>query len=146
MRLLRLPSGCLRRKCCWQRSLPKCIGCVGKSATDVAKKRIVPDINVFISGLLWTGIPHRLLEAAEAGTLTFITTAAILEETQEVLVRPKFAARIAALSTDNKILACAVASGARWVISGDPHLLDVKRYRNVRIVTPREFWDSWARG
>ena len=51
-----------------QRSLPKCIGCVGKNATDVVKKRVVPDINVFISGLLWTGIPHHLLEAGEAET------------------------------------------------------------------------------
>lgn len=36
----------------------------------MAKVRVVPDTNVYISALLWTGIPHRLLRLAEAGELT----------------------------------------------------------------------------
>lgn len=141
----------------------------------MAKVRIVPDVNVCISGLLWTGIPHRLIQTAEVGDLVLMTTPAIVEEVREALIRSKFAARIAALSSsvgelmesllsiveviqepviepvilqdpdDDKILACAVASRARWVVSGDTHLLAVKRYRNVRIVTPKQFWDKWGK-
>jgi hypothetical protein len=60
----------------------------------VAKVRVVPDTNVYISALLWTGIPHRLLGLAETGELTLVTTPAIMEELREVLGRPKFRLRI----------------------------------------------------
>jgi uncharacterized protein len=60
----------------------------------MAKARVVPDTNVYISGLLWTGIPHRLLRLAEAGDVTLVTTPAIMEELREVLGRPKFTLRI----------------------------------------------------
>lgn len=133
------------------------------------------DANVCISGLLWTGIPHRLIRAAETGDLIPVTTPAIMDEVRDVLARPKFASRIAALNTsvgelmeallsivevlqepkveqvipqdpdDDKILACAVASRARWIISGDAHLLALKRYRGIPILTPKQFWGRWAK-
>ncbi len=40
---------------------------------------------------------------------------------------------------DNKILACAVASGADYIVSGDQHLLDLRKYQNVSIVRAKEF-------
>jgi putative PIN family toxin of toxin-antitoxin system len=141
----------------------------------VAKTRIVPNINVYISGLLWTGVPHQLLQAAESGALTLVTTPTIIDELREVLARPKFAKRIIAIQTstreliesllttveiiqdpqikpvvqqdsdDDKVLACAVAARARWIVSGDDHLLTLKQYKRIRIVTPRAFWESWAK-
>lgn len=65
----------------------------------MAKVRVVLDTNVYISGLLWTGVPHHLLQGAETGSLTFVTTPAIVEEVREVLARPKFAVRMMALNT-----------------------------------------------
>lgn len=65
----------------------------------MAKVRIVVDTNVYVSGLLWTGLPHDLLSAAETGHLTLVTTPAIIEEVREVLARPKFAARMRTLTT-----------------------------------------------
>ena len=41
--------------------------------------------------------------------------------------------------TDDKIIACALEAGADYIITGDPHLLDLKQYRGIRIVTPRAF-------
>jgi len=140
----------------------------------MAKVRIVVDTNVYVSGLLWTGLPHDLLSAAETGHLTLVTTPAIIEEVREVLVRPKFAARIRTLTTsvdellesllgivqiiqepkvvrvvradpdDDKFIACAVAARVRWVISGDTHLLSLRRYKSIRIVTPQQFWTVWG--
>src|SRR5712692_6346299 len=114
----------------------------------MAKIRVVLDTNVYVSGLLWTGLPHDLLSAAETGQLVLVTTAAILEEVREVLARPKFAARMSTLSTsvvlrdpdDDKFVACALATRVRWIISGDEHLLRVGRYKNIRMVTPQQFW------
>jgi putative PIN family toxin of toxin-antitoxin system len=141
----------------------------------VAKVRLVLDTNVWISGLLWTGTPHRLILAAETGDVAPVITPAIMEEVREALARSKFAARIAALNTsvgelmesllsiveviqerriapvitqdpeDDKILACAVASQAQWIVSGDAHLLALRRYRGVSILTPKAFWDRWAK-
>ena len=65
----------------------------------MANVRVVPDTNVYVSALLWTGIPHRLLSLAEEGKLTLMTTPAIMEELREVLGRPKFRLRIRDLET-----------------------------------------------
>jgi uncharacterized protein len=107
---------------------------------------MVLDTNVYISALLWTGIPHRLLRSAEAGDITPVTTPAIMEELREVLGRPKFRLRIRTLQSsvaelieallsivevvqdlpiepvikrdpdDDKILACAAVAQADWIV------------------------------
>lgn len=141
----------------------------------MAKGRVVLDTSVIVSALLWTGIPHRLLQAAESGDFALVTCPSIIDEMRNVLVRPKFASRIAALNTsigeltesflsiveiiqepkskavitrdpdDDKILACALASRARWIVSGDSHLLDLKQYRGIPVLTPKQFWESWSK-
>jgi len=40
---------------------------------------------------------------------------------------------------DNKILAAAVAGKADYIISGDAHLLGLKSYEGIEIVTPNGF-------
>ena len=40
---------------------------------------------------------------------------------------------------DNKILACAIESQVDFIISGDHHLTDLKKYKNIRIVNPDKF-------
>jgi putative PIN family toxin of toxin-antitoxin system len=40
---------------------------------------------------------------------------------------------------DEMIIACALEAGADYIISGDPHLLNLKHYRNIQIVTPKAF-------
>ena len=40
---------------------------------------------------------------------------------------------------DNKILACAVESEADFIISGDHHLLELKKYQGILIVNPTTF-------
>jgi len=127
--------------------------------------RVVPDTNIIVSGLLWHGPPREVLDAAHAGKLTLFTSAPVLAELQDVLGRPKFASKLqiagvtvielvvgyAASATmvqpaaidpviaddpdDDAVLACAVAAGAEFIVSGDPHLLKLKQYQNIRIVT-----------
>jgi predicted nucleic acid-binding protein len=45
---------------------------------------------------------------------------------------------------DNKILECALASRADVIISGDKHLLELGKSKKSKILTPREFFDSFA--
>lgn len=40
---------------------------------------------------------------------------------------------------DDKFLACAVAGGADYVVSGDRLLLEVDQYRGIPVVSPRAF-------
>ena len=43
---------------------------------------------------------------------------------------------------DDKFLACAVASSAKYVVSGDKQLLKVSKYQNVKIIKPRRFVET----
>jgi len=41
--------------------------------------------------------------------------------------------------TDNKIIECAIAANAQYIITYDKHLLELKRFRNIEIILPKEF-------
>ena len=45
---------------------------------------------------------------------------------------------------DNRILECAVASQADFIISGDKYLLNLRNFQGIKIVTPAEFLESFA--
>ena len=49
--------------------------------------RAVVDTNVLLSGLFWRGRPHALIEQVRAGTLTLISSPALLAELAEVMNR-----------------------------------------------------------
>lgn len=40
---------------------------------------------------------------------------------------------------DNRLLECAIAGGAAYIISGDAHLLDLKEYQGIVILPPAGF-------
>ncbi len=127
--------------------------------------RLVLDTNTAISGLLWHGTPGRLIDAAHSKSVTLCTSAVLLAELRGVLTRAKFAKQLearglkaaevfdgyAALTAivvpaiipptvvndpaDDAVLACALGAKADLIVSGDRHLLDLKEYRGIRIVT-----------
>ena len=127
--------------------------------------RVIADTNIVVSGLLWRGNPRQVLDMARMGTIDLFTSAALLAELEDVLSREKFAWRLASASVtphdlvlgyaalasviepasiepvvladpdDDAILACAVAAQGEVIISGDRHLLDLKQYRDIRILT-----------
>jgi uncharacterized protein len=53
---------------------------------------------------------------------------------------------------DNKLLESAVAARAEYVVSSDKHLLTLKEFEGIKIITPAEFWyifedqtqDGWS--
>lgn len=136
--------------------------------------KVVPDTNTVVSGLLWQGAPHDILVLARTGEITLYTSPALLAELRDVLKRPKFAARLKKVETtakklslefaalaklthpnpiepviladpdDDIVLACALAADAQIITSGDSHLLQLKTYRGISILTAREFLDGFT--
>jgi putative PIN family toxin of toxin-antitoxin system len=130
--------------------------------------RAVIDTNVLLSGLLWRGSPHALLEQVRNGKIQLISSPALLSELAEVISRPKFEdilvrsgtlrsamlhelqqlADIVAPSSllqpvcrdadDDEVLAVAIASQADCIITGDDDLLSLKSYQGIPIITPDE--------
>jgi predicted nucleic acid-binding protein len=47
---------------------------------------------------------------------------------------------------DNRVLECAVAACVDFIISGDKHLLDLKKFRDLEIVTPEDFLLKTGKG
>lgn len=43
---------------------------------------------------------------------------------------------------DNKILACAVEGKADYIISGDQHLINLKSYGKIKILTPSQYLEN----
>ena len=127
-------------------------------------RRIVLDSNVIISGFLFGGHPVRLLDHAMAGSMACFMSLPMLDEIREVLQRPKFGLSpdqaltlagqlhdlcemvrprkrvqvVAADPDDNAILECAMAASAEIIVTGDAHLLDLRQWHGIRILSPAE--------
>lgn len=130
--------------------------------------KAVPDVNLHVSGAIKrNGHPAQILDRTEE--FLPYTSEAILEDTARVLhykrIQKRFnlteedildyleglrithtlvsgklqASIVDADPDDDKIITCALEAGADYIITGDPHLLNLKEYREVRIVTPRAF-------
>ena len=131
--------------------------------------RIVIDTNIWISGLLWRGLPWKLLCLAEAGEVELCIAPSMLIELAEVLSYERLQPRLEQLGLipaelvayamnlasilevpegspivvadpdDDVFLHCAVIAGAACVVSGDDHLLDLGTYADIPILTVRDF-------
>lgn len=116
-----------------------------------------------------SGFPFKVVKLWEDEVIVLITSVATIEEAERVLNYPKIRKRYALTSDDiqrtaanllkysvlvqdppipnvieqdpddNKILATAIAGKADYIISGDMHLLTLKNYRGIEIVTPKRF-------
>jgi predicted nucleic acid-binding protein len=75
--------------------------------------RAVIDTNVVLSGLLWPGKPHRLIEQVRAGALTFLSSPALLAELAEVVARPKFKSALA--QPKPRRSGATAGAAARWM-------------------------------
>jgi uncharacterized protein len=129
--------------------------------------RVVLDTNVYISALLFGGLPGSVLDLAFLRAFTLILSAALLDELDEKL-QAKFEmtmedaaflrARLETVAEiveqeevldviaedpdDNRVLECAVKGRADLIVSGDRHLLKLGSYQGIAIVTVRQFMES----
>jgi len=131
--------------------------------------RVVVDTNIWVSGLLWRGVPWRLLCLAEQGEVELCMSPKMLEELHRVLSYerlqrhvdrlgltrselvayalhlvsifevPKGDPIVIADPDDDVFLHCASVAGADYVVSGDRHLLDLSTYGHIAILTVSNF-------
>jgi uncharacterized protein len=128
--------------------------------------RAVLDTNVLVSGLLWHGAPHTLIEHAQAGLFTVVSSSQLLDELAVVIRRRKFRTILARSDTDpqrmlrelrrlveivnppplatpvsrdpddDEVLAIAIAARADLIVSGDSDLLTLGSHDGIAIVDP----------
>ena len=61
-------------------------------------------------------------------------------EANSTIVKPKLKLHIMKEDAeDNKILECALASKVDIIVTGDKHLLQMDRFRDIEIITPAKF-------
>lgn len=128
--------------------------------------RVVADTNVYVSIFQFGGPISQILELALDRTIDLFVSVPIAIELRGVLaekfhwsaerieqltqalaflchsVTPQEAVRAAADPEDDRILEYALAASADVIVSGDSHLLDLKSFRGIPIMSPRQFLDS----
>ncbi len=128
-------------------------------------RAVIVDTNVFVSGIFFSGPPHAILDAWRQGTLTLVVSPAILDEYRRVahelaeqfpgvapgpplellaiharlVDAPNLPQQVCTDADDDMFLACAVASGAKIIASGDKALLKTSGYSGIEVLTPRAF-------
>ena len=131
----------------------------------MGKKKLVLDTNILISALGWKGKPNEIFRKVLDEEFELIISRKQIEELKEVMNYPKFSfaeeqksrfitlllnvAKVVEISNklkvikedpdDDVILETAVENNADFIISGDDHLLKLKEYSNIKIVTANEF-------
>jgi len=126
--------------------------------------RVVFDTNVLVSAMLSDGKPHSLLMEAISKKFTLVVSDLILEEFEDVIQRPKFRFTVDEFGMmfhvlmqtvelvdvvsnfnvverdfkDDMVLETAYDGKADFIVSGDDHLLSLKSFRDIKIVSVNE--------
>lgn len=123
------------------------------------------DTNVLLAAFLTEGVCAKLLVRSRKRQFDLVTCPFILHEFERILAK-KFTAtkqereNALALITeaaqdivqpsevlsgvcrdkdDDNVLSCAVEAAVDYLVTGDKDLLTLKKFREIRIITPRDF-------
>ena len=121
-----------------------------------------------MAALLWRGPPHALLEHVRAGTVSLVSSPALLAELADVIRRAKFDAILTRTNTsrerslaevrrlaevidppplpqpvcrdpdDDEVLALAIAARVDLIVSGDEDLLSLGSFAGIPIIAPAQ--------
>ena len=129
--------------------------------------KAVLDTNVLISAVISTGTSHEVLVEGFEGSYTVIVSPETIQEFEDTLLKypdkfgmsqeevkkerdtVEYFAEFVTPETEidvveedeseNMFLEAAVSADAEYVVSGDPHLLEIGDYRGIEILPPDEF-------
>jgi putative PIN family toxin of toxin-antitoxin system len=129
--------------------------------------RVVVDTNIFVS-TFFGGNPRKIIDLWKSGQIILCLSQPIIDEYVDVLRRmglqnereleellSLFAHGLNVLFTaktphlnvvekdpdDDKFIECAVALNAKFIISGDKALQEMKGYMDIKIQSPKQFLD-----
>ena len=127
--------------------------------------RVILDTNVFVSGIFWEGnFCSQIIDKWKNKKFELVSSTDILEEFVEtlrnfkiqmsdemieewrnliiessVIINPKIKLNVIKEDPDdNKFLEAGISGNADLIISQDKHLLKLKEYQGIKIVSPEE--------
>lgn len=128
--------------------------------------RVIIDTNVFVSGTIWKGAPHKVLALWSTGKFKLVVSHEIVSEYDAVLNnllnhQPELVSQI--LETvrihaeyvdpvklqkpvsrdpkDDMFIAAALAGRVDYIVSGDKDLVVLDGVMGLRVLKPRQFLD-----
>ncbi|MBI5212473.1 MAG: putative toxin-antitoxin system toxin component, PIN family [Nitrospirae bacterium] len=133
---------------------------------EKAAVKVVLDTNILISSLLFKGELSQVVDLWKKGKIIPIFSRDTFDEFKTVLEYPKFSLtkhemkviieeevlpffevievadkikRICRDADDDKFIGCAVSASANFIVTGDKDLLNIGRYKSVKILSASEF-------
>jgi putative PIN family toxin of toxin-antitoxin system len=131
--------------------------------------RVVVDTNIVISGLLFGGVPLKVIKAGLNGRYTWVLSPFLIQEIETVLSSKKFGLTTAEIQSvtqpifdiaeiiiphsqikaiprcegDNRVLECAIDGRCDYIVTGDRRdLLSLEKYDRVTITSAKFFVDK----
>jgi putative PIN family toxin of toxin-antitoxin system len=133
---------------------------VGKKEKAIGK--VVLDTNILVSALLFSGELSEIVDLWKKGWIIPVLSRETFEEFKAVLEYPKFSLTWQEIKViieeevlpyfevievtdnikeicrdvdDDKFIACAVSASADFIVTGDKDLLDLSKYKSVKIIS-----------
>jgi putative PIN family toxin of toxin-antitoxin system len=133
---------------------------VGKKEKTIG--RVVLDTNILVSALLFKGDLARIVDLWKKGKIIPVLSRETFAEFKAVLEYPKFSLTrqeikviieeellpyfevieitddvegICRDTDDDKFIACAVSASADFIVTGDKDLLDMGKYKSIKIIS-----------
>lgn len=127
------------------------------------KPRVVLDTNIFVSALVFGGIPEKVLRLVLSKKAVAVISPIILNEIyrvinekfplsssdflllekqihrQFIIVQPLIQLNVARDKDDDRIIEAAVSGKCQYIITGDKDLLDLVEYKGIKILTASAF-------
>jgi uncharacterized protein len=137
---------------------------MGQKVRGIA--RVVLDTNVLVSALILKGRLNAIVDLWQQGRITPLLCKATFHELIAVFSYPKFDLKRSEIDSilknevlpffevvdpvaditgicrdpeDDKFLSCAISGSADFLVTGDKDLLDLKRHKRVRGISPSAF-------
>ena len=128
--------------------------------------RVVLDTNILISGIGFPGKQRQMLLLTLTGQVESVTSAVLLAEFEDVvnkkfpklrnesektvrkirrkfiIVSPKVSVNVSRDEDDNRVIEAAMEGDCDYIITGDKDLLDLVKYKNIKIVSADQFLNS----
>lgn len=130
--------------------------------------KAVYDANIYVSGLLYKGNPYKVFEAARTPLVKVFVSDSIVSEIYNALrseyfnlshfeakrlihrvlkrtelITPTQTVKVVKDDPDdNKYLECALTARAKCIVTGDQHLLDIKKFKSIKILSARSFLEE----